>query len=56
MAKLNTDENPSTPGRYNVHAIPTMIMFKDGIEVMRHVGFSAESNIASKVQEKTLGG
>jgi thioredoxin 1 len=30
IAKLNIDENPSTPGTYNVRAIPTLILFKNG--------------------------
>jgi len=28
--KLNVDENPNTPTRYNVRGIPTCILFKDG--------------------------
>jgi len=30
IIKLNIDENPRTPGTYNVRAIPTLILFKDG--------------------------
>ena len=30
IVKLNIDENPRTPETYNVRAIPTLIMFKDG--------------------------
>ena len=28
--ELNVDENPRTPSFYNVRAIPTLILFKDG--------------------------
>ena len=30
IVKLNIDENPRTPETYNVRAIPTLIMVKDG--------------------------
>jgi thioredoxin 1 len=30
FAKCNVDKCPSTPGRYGIKAIPTLIIFKDG--------------------------
>ena len=30
ITKLNIDENPNAPAKYNVRAIPTLIIFKDG--------------------------
>jgi thioredoxin 1 len=48
--KLNTDENPQTPTTYNVHGIPTLILFKAGQEVERLVGFISESALADKLQ------
>ena len=30
IAKMNIDENPRTPSRYNVRAIPTLMIFMDG--------------------------
>ncbi len=30
IAKLNIDENPKTPQRFNVRGIPTLILFKNG--------------------------
>ena len=30
VCKLNTDESPSTPGKYDIHGIPTVIVFKAG--------------------------
>ena len=39
VAKLNVDEEPQIAQRYGVMSIPTVIMFKDGKEVDRQVGF-----------------
>ena len=30
ILKLNIDENPKTPQKYNVRGIPTLMLFKDG--------------------------
>ncbi len=36
--KLNVDENTPTAATYNVMSIPTVIIFKGGVEVKRFVG------------------
>ena len=38
MTKMNVDENMSTPQKFGVTAIPTMIMFKGGQVVDRAIG------------------
>jgi len=38
VAKLNVDENPKTAMQYDVMGIPTLIVFKDGVEKKRIVG------------------
>ena len=30
IAKMNVDENPKTPMKFNVRGIPTLILFKNG--------------------------
>lgn len=36
--KVNVDENQETAMRYDITSVPTMIFFKDGVEVERQVG------------------
>ena len=38
IVKLNIDDNPSTPQKYGVQAIPTLILFKDGKEAAKKLG------------------
>ncbi len=38
IGKMNTDENPSTPMRYQVRGIPTLLLFKNGKVVEQRVG------------------
>jgi thioredoxin len=49
FAKMNTDENMTTPGRFYIQGIPTMILFKDGKEVDRIVGMVSRDVLKSKV-------
>ena len=38
IAKVNIDENPSIPQKYNVRGIPTLILFKNGQVAARNAG------------------
>lgn len=40
IAKVNIDEEPELPAKYGVQSIPTLILFKDGREVSRVIGFN----------------
>jgi len=39
IAKMDIDSSPKTPGGLGIMGIPTLILFKDGAEVERLVGF-----------------
>ena len=39
IAKVNTDENQQLAMRYSIFSIPTLIVFKDGREAARLVGY-----------------
>ena len=38
VGKMNTDDNPSTPMRYGIRGIPTLLLFKGGQVVDQRVG------------------
>lgn len=42
VVKLDVDANPVSTGKFGVMSIPTTILFKDGKEVARQVGFSGK--------------
>jgi len=40
VVKVNTDENPDLPNQYGIMSIPTLILFKNGKEIERVIGFN----------------
>ncbi len=50
IAKLDVDANPLTAGRFGVRAIPTMILFKDGREAQRLVGYMPKEKLLQQIQ------
>ncbi len=51
FVKLNTDDNPSLAGEYQVSGIPCLILFKGGKPVDRIVGYVSEQTIASMLSK-----
>ncbi|MFQ5900038.1 MAG: thioredoxin TrxA [Thermodesulfobacteriota bacterium] len=45
VTKINIDDNPSTPGKYGVRGIPTLILFKNGEILDQLVGAVPKSQI-----------
>ncbi|HCJ66072.1 MAG TPA: thioredoxin [Elusimicrobia bacterium] len=45
IVKMNTDENPSTPSKYMIISIPTLIFFKNGKPVDQLVGIQSKNEI-----------
>ena len=52
VAKLNIDENPKTPQRFNVRGIPTLILFKNGQVEGQKVGALRKSDLAAFLDGK----
>ena len=50
VVKMNIDENPATPGKYGVRAIPTVLAFKNGAVVGQITGARPRSAFDELVQ------
>ena len=50
VAKLNIDQNPSTPTKYGGRGIPTLILFKDGQVAATKVGALAKTKLYEWVE------
>ena len=40
VSKLNVDQNQEIAMKYNIQSIPSLVLFKNGNEISRIVGFS----------------
>ena len=49
--KMNVDENPAVPDKYGIRGIPTLILFKGGVEQERIVGAVSREAIAKVVSK-----
>ncbi|RMG06864.1 MAG: thioredoxin [Acidobacteria bacterium] len=53
VLKMNVDENPEIPQQYGIRGIPTLILFKGGVEQERIVG-AVPRDVIIKLLEKHL--
>lgn len=51
IAKLNVDEQGRLAQQFGVMSIPTLVLFKDGKEVGRVVGFRPKAELARFIEE-----
>ena len=54
VAKMNVDENASTPSQYGIRGIPALLIFKNGKLVDQVVGAVPKSQVVSII-EKVIG-
>ena len=52
VLKMNVDENPASPGKYGIRAIPTLILFKDGEVLDQVTGAVSKSSIKEMISKK----
>ena len=51
FAKVNVDDNQEIAMTAQVRGIPTMVLYKDGEELTRIVGFLPKDQLKSKIEE-----
>ncbi|MBI2851717.1 MAG: thioredoxin [Chloroflexi bacterium] len=45
FVKIDVDQNPKTPAKYNIMSIPTLLVFKNGQPVSHIVGFRPKEEL-----------
>lgn len=51
VRKINSDENPATTREYQVLAVPTMILFRDGRPVHSVVGARTKARLLAELDD-----
>src|SRR5436853_2029261 len=51
VAKLNIDENPTVPQRFQIRGIPTLLLFKDGSLAETIVGLAGKEDLARMIEK-----
>ena len=53
LAKVNTEQEQTLAGQYNIRSIPTLALFKKGKEIARQPGAMSAEDIVRWVRSKT---
>jgi len=51
VMKVNVDEQQQLASNYNVMGIPTLLLFKDGVEVERLVGYRPRKDLMDAIDK-----
>ena len=51
ITKMNVDDNPATPGKFGVRAIPTLILFKGGEVVEQVTGAVGKAQLVAMLNK-----
>ena len=51
FVKCNVDDNPTSPGKYGIRSIPTLMFFKDGNVVDHVIGIVAKSKLEEVINK-----
>lgn len=51
ITKLNVDENPKMTEKFGIMSIPTTVLFKDGKEIGRQIGFAGKGKFVELIKK-----
>ncbi len=51
ISKMNVDDNPSTPGKFGIRAIPTLILFQNGEVVDQITGAVGKAQLVELINK-----
>ncbi len=51
IVKMNVDDNPETPGKFGIRAIPTLIIFKSGEKVDQVTGAVGKAQLVELINK-----
>lgn len=51
IGKINVDQNPKTREQFTINGCPTVIIFRDGKEVVRKIGAQSGSQLRSLIEQ-----
>lgn len=49
--KIDVDKNPEVSNKYGIQSIPTIMIFKDGAEIDKKVGFTPKDTLREAIEE-----
>lgn len=52
VAKLDVDASPEIASRYGVFSIPTLLVFRGGVEVERFVGLTSKARLSGALRAR----
>ena len=54
IIKINTDEFPDLAQKYGIMSIPTLILFDNGKEINKNIGFISKDEVISFINEDAM--
>lgn len=55
IVKMNIEENTSTPSKYGVKSIPTLMLYKDGKVAATKIGYATKAQLADFINSHLEG-